>query len=231
MTSSSIKKIDTKITGFAVKTAEAEPAQPITEAPKVADLNVVQMNETVGRPEMLVGATYKVKIPTEEHAMYVTINDTILNHGTEYEERRPFEIFINSKNMTNFQWVVALTRLCSAVFRKGGDSTFMVEELMAVFDPKGGYFKPGGVFMPSVVAEIGFVLKKHMQMLGMIPVDELDEHQKAYIESKKQELVSGETGGEAFPSHATLCNKCSTKAVIVKDGCACCLQCGDSACG
>ena len=87
--------------------------------------------------------------PLDDHALYVTINDIVLNSGTEHEQRRPFEIFINSKNMDHFQWIVALTRVMSAVFRKGGDVTFMAEELQAVFDPKGGYFKPGGRFVPS----------------------------------------------------------------------------------
>jgi hypothetical protein len=86
----------------------------------------------------------------------VTINDIVLNEGTEHESRRPFEVFINSKNMDHFQWIVALTRIMSAVFRKGGDVTFLVEEMKAVFDPRGGYFKAGGVYMPSIVAEIGF---------------------------------------------------------------------------
>ena len=91
----------------------------------------------------------KIKSPLVEHAMYVTINDIVLNAGSEHEQRRPFEIFINSKSMEHFQWIVALTRIMSAVFRKGGDVTFLVEEMKAVFDPKGGYFKAGGVYMPS----------------------------------------------------------------------------------
>ena len=147
-----IKKIDKKIVGYSVQDAEAQVAAAAESAAvekKEKDSNVIRMHESVQRPEMLVGSTYKVKTPMSEHAMYITINDIILNEGTEHEARRPFEVFINSKNMDNFQWVVALTRLISAVFRKGGDTTFMVEELKAVFDPKGGYFKPGGLFMPA----------------------------------------------------------------------------------
>jgi hypothetical protein len=104
--------------------------------PAPEESNVVQMHEAFLRPDRLVGSTYKVKTPLSEHAMYITINDVILNEGTEHESRRPFEVFINSKNMEHFQWVVALTRLISAIFRKGGDATFLVEELKAVFDPK-----------------------------------------------------------------------------------------------
>ena len=171
-----------------------------------------------------------------EHAMYVTVNDIILNEGTEHEVRLPFEVFINSKNMEHFQWVVALTRLISAVFRKGGDATFLVEELKAVFDPKGGYFKKGGVFMPSLVAEIGYAIEDHMKFIGMINTD-LDEHQKAFIEKKKAELQGAaqkttepqETSD--YQENASLCTKCSTKAVVMMDGCMTCLSCGDSKCG
>src|SRR5690606_6176191 len=137
--------------------------------------------EKVERPEVLVGASYKIKSPLFEHALYVTINDIVLNQGTEFESRRPFEIFINSKSMDHFQWIVALTRIMSAVFRKGGDISFLVEEMKAVFDPRGGYFKAGGVYMPSIVAEIGAVIEQHRKMIGMIVDDELSPEQKALI--------------------------------------------------
>jgi hypothetical protein len=101
------------------------------------------MHEQVKRPESLVGSTYKIKTPLSEHALYVTINDMVLNEGTSHEVRRPFEMFINSKNMDHYQWIVALTLIISAVFRKGGDVSFLVEELHSVFDPRGGYFKKG----------------------------------------------------------------------------------------
>jgi hypothetical protein len=139
------------------------------------------MHENVERPEMLLGATYKIKTPLSDHALYITVNDMVLNPGTEHEHRRPFEIFINSKNMDHFQWIVALTRIISAVFRKGGDVTFLVEELHSVFDPKGGYFKKGGKYMPSLVAEIGDVIETHMRMIGMLDNGDLDEHQRKHI--------------------------------------------------
>lgn len=104
----------------------AEPAVLLTGNDGLP-ANVVQMHEKVERPEMLVGSTYKIKTPLSDHALYVTINDIVLNPQTPYEKRRPFEIFINSKNMDHFQWIVALTRIISAVFRKGGDATFLVE--------------------------------------------------------------------------------------------------------
>jgi len=205
-------------------------------APVEIEPEVEQMHEKLARPEMLFGSTYKLKTPLSEHSLYVTVNDVILNHGTEHEIRRPFEIFINSKNMDHFQWIVALTRIISAVFRKGGDSTFLVEELKAVFDPRGGYFKKGGKYMPSLVAEIGDIIESHMKMIGLLEDDTLDEHQKQFIEKKRKEYdtSSSDTKNESkseFPASAQLCNKCSTKAMMKMDGCMTCLNCGDSKCG
>jgi len=183
-------KISKKIKAYSVvapaSTAKVVPAAEAPEsAPAVPMAEVVQMHEKVERPEMLIGATYKIKSPLVEHAMYVTINDIVLNPGTEHELRRPFEIFINSKNMDHFQWIVALTRIMSAVFRKGGDVTFLVEELKAVFDPRGGYFKAGGVYMPSIVAELGAVIEQHLKMIGLLHDPELDDAQKQLIAEKR----------------------------------------------
>jgi hypothetical protein len=136
-------KIDKKIKGYSVVTPEdkakeaARPA-PVAAIESLPTADVIQMHERIERPEILIGSTYKIKSPLFEHALYVTINDIVLNAGTEHELRRPFEIFINSKNMDHFQWIVALTRIMSAVFRKGGDVTFLVDEMKAVFDPKAG---------------------------------------------------------------------------------------------
>src|SRR5688572_9884660 len=125
-------KIAKKIVDYNVaKTANAgQTIAPAKESAPSAE--IIQMHEKVERPEMLLGSTYKVKTPLSEHALYVTINDIILNQGTVHEHRRPFEMFINSKNMDHFQWIVALTRIVSAVFRKGGDVTFLVDELRSV---------------------------------------------------------------------------------------------------
>lgn len=197
---------------------------------------VVHMHEKLERPEMLLGSTYKIKTPLTEHALYVTVNDLVLNPGTEHEKRRPFEIFINSKSMEHFQWIVALTRIISAVFRKGGDVTFMVEELRSVFDPRGGYFKKGR-YTPSLVAELGDVIECHLKMIGLIVTEE-DEHQKkfiaekrAQIEEKRTEQAETKNDNGDFPPESQLCNKCFTKAVIKMDGCMTCLNCGDSKCG
>jgi len=153
-------KIDKKIVGYAVVTKD--------EISKRNEPAIEQMHEKVRRPETMSGCTYKVRTPLSEHSLYVTINDIVLNRGTAHEVRRPFEMFINSKNMDHFQWIVALTRLVSAVFRKGGDCTFIIEEFRSVFDPKGGYIKKGGGYVPSLVAEIGTVIETHFRAIGML---------------------------------------------------------------
>lgn len=228
-----MKKIEQKIVGYEVVTPEKLAAQKA----ELQRSSIEQMHESVQRPEMLIGSTYKIKTPMSEHAMYVTINDMLLNEGTEHEVRRPFEIFINSKNMEHYQWVVALTLLISAVFRKGGDITFIVEELSAVFDPQGGYFKRGGKFMPSIVAEIAEVIERHLKMIGMLQDSTLDEHQKKLIAEKRAEYETQKSAGNAsndssdFPPDAQMCKKCNNKAAIIMDGCLTCLNCGDSKCG
>ena len=136
----------------AAKVAEEKKAEVTPLRSNKDGSNVIDMHERLQRPDVLIGSTYKIKTPVSDHAMYVTINDILLNEGTEHEHRRPFEVFINSKNLDHYQWIVALTRIISAVFRKGGDVTFLVEELKAVFDPRGGYWQPGGKFMPSIIA-------------------------------------------------------------------------------
>lgn len=226
-------KIEKKIVGYAVQSNEEPAAEQVPQEAPVS--NVVHMTETLERPEMLLGSTYKIKTPLSEHALYVTINDVILNPGTEHELRRPFEVFINSKAMDHFQWIVALTRIISAVFRKGGDVTFLVEELHSVFDPKGGYFKKGK-YTPSLVAEIGDAIEQHMRMIGLLDKEELDEHQKQLIAEKRAQYESTvqqaeDNAPEEFPDNAHLCAKCQTKAVIQMDGCMTCLNCGDSKCG
>lgn len=257
-------KIDRKITGYAVVKPEdaAVEGQSVPRETVEAELpkaDVIHMHERIERPEVLIGSTYKIKSPLVEHAMYVTINDIVLNAGSEHEQRRPFEIFINSKSMEHFQWIVALTRIMSAVFRKGGDVTFLVEEMRAVFDPKGGYFKAGGVYMPSLVAELGMIVEDHLKSIGMMHDPQMSDAQKALIAEKRKQVEQREgskknsdvsaapqapgsssdhpeditvTGdGASFPPSATMCHKCSTKALVLMDGCATCLNCGYSKCG
>ncbi|MBX2839730.1 MAG: NrdJb [Gammaproteobacteria bacterium] len=265
-------KISKKIVGFNVNTSDtsdkgvsdipdkgvsdsgvSDKKESATDSAKAAPVkaDVIQMHETLQRPEKLIGSTYKLKVPdhVSSHAMYITINDVILNEGTEHELRRPFEVFINSKNLEHYQWIVALTLIMSATFRKGGDITFLVEELKSVFDPRGGYWNKGK-YMPSIIAELGNVIEQHLIDIGMLQAPELDPHQKQLIEEKKAELkptvskttestqntsndssASSSDGQEAWQANASHCNKCNHKAVMVRDGCATCLNCGDSKCG
>ena len=242
-------KIESKIKSYAVvakpnpdqpaqpasQPANQAPAQPAAPAPAQAVPPPQSMNESIDRPDSLEGSTYKIRSPMIEHAMYVTINDIVLNPGTAHESRRPFEIFINSKNMDQFQWIVALTRVASAVFRKGGDVAFLAEELRGVFDPRGGYFKAGGVYMNSVVAEIGTVFERHLTKIGMIKPAVLSDAQQALIDEKRAAHAAAESGaagsGSAFPAGAAQCQKCHQHAVVKLDGCMTCLNCADSKCG
>jgi hypothetical protein len=177
------KKINKKIVGYSV--VDSENDQPV----KNEKDNIVQLGDPLERPDRITGSTYKVKTPVTEHAFYITINDVIMNEGSPEEHRRPFEIFVNSKNMDHFQWIVGLTRVMSAVFRKGGDVTFLIEELVSVFDPNGGYYKKGGKYVPSLVAELGQVVETHLQNIGMLKPKELDEHQKKMIQKKRDEFL------------------------------------------
>jgi hypothetical protein len=242
-------KISKKIKSYSVvrpedKLSAAPAAAPVVSVLPMAE--VIQMHERLERPECLEGSTYKIKSPLFEHALYVTINDIVLNENTPHEQRRPFEVFINSKNMEHFQWAVALTRIMSAVFRKGGDVTFLVEELKAVFDPRGGYYKAGGVYMPSVVAELGIVIEDHLKRIGLIKTElspemrELIAKKRAEVEARDAKLANSlasnaasvdSSASASFPASATQCHKCATKALVLMDGCSTCLNCGYSKCG
>lgn len=221
-------KIDKKIVSYGISESDK------VELPKDESSNLFQLGEPLDRPEKITGTTYKVKTPVTEHAFYITINDVLMNEGTPQEHLRPFEIFVNSKNMEHFQWIVALTRVMSAVFRKGGDVTFLVEELESVFDPSGGYYKKGGKYIPSLVAELGHVVENHLENIGMLKSTEPDQHKKKIINEKKEEYLKNTNSSldeNGFPKDAQLCGKCHTKAVILMDGCLTCLNCGDSKCG
>ncbi len=252
-------RIDKKIVDYKVRDKDkqkSDAGKAGDEKPQASKAEIIRMHEKLERPEgmeCLEGATYKIRTPLDDHALYVTINDIVLNPGTEHEQRRPFEIFINSKNMDHFQWIVALTRVMSAVFRKGGDVTFLSEELQAVFDPKGGYFKPGGRFVPSIVADIGAVVEHHLKRIGLLEPDELSEQQQLMLEQKRAEAearerradepaeektipdsagaASSATDEASYPASATLCFKCNTQAMVLLDGCQTCLACGYSKCG
>jgi ribonucleoside-diphosphate reductase alpha chain len=169
------------------------------------------MAEPLDRPETLPGATYKLKWPDSEHAIYITLND-IETAG----RRRPFEIFINSKNMEHYAWTVALTRMISAVFRRGGDVSFVVEELKAVFDPRGGAWM-GGRYVPSILAAIGGVIERHMIEIGFMAPSERPGLAK----------VAMQTGDRP---RGPSCPSCGAQAMMMVEGCATCAECGFSKC-
>jgi len=208
-------KIEKQIAAYEVVKPEVEQAEA----------TVTQIAPLLERDDVLEGTTYKIKTPLSEHALYITINDVVMKRGEAGEHKRPFEIFINSKNMENFSWIVALTRVISAVFRKGGDVTFLVEELKAVFDPRGGYYKKGGKYMPSLVAEIGEVIQQHMISIGMM------EGQLATPELEAKRKEAKEKLGEEAAARGKLCDKCGAMGVVRLDNCDTCLECGDSKCG
>jgi len=187
---------------------------------KKADANtgadVVYIAEPLGRPEALEGQTYKIKWPESQHAIYITVNDVMLNG-----HRRPFEVFINSKNMEHFAWTVGLTRMISAVFRRGGDVSFVVEEMKAVFDPRGGAWMEGK-YVPSILAAIGSVIEQHMISIGFI---EEGGHLKSDPHPNAEAVAVG-----ARPRGAA-CPNCGQYAVQMVEGCMTCLECGYSKCG
>ncbi|MGB1442846.1 MAG: adenosylcobalamin-dependent ribonucleoside-diphosphate reductase [Paracoccaceae bacterium] len=200
------------VTGSVLSVSESSEAAP--EADQGAD--VIYMAEPLDRPQALEGNTYKLKWPDSEHAIYVTVNDVIIN-----DHRRPFEVFINSKNMEHFAWTVALTRMISAVFRRGGDVSFVVEELKAVFDPRGGAWVQGK-YIPSILAAIGGVLEQHMIAIGFLEGEGmgLKEDPKA-----GQQVVNlNENRGKACPS-------CGQFDMQMVEGCMTCRSCGHSKCG
>ena len=198
------------VTGSVLSVSSESEKAP--EIDKGAD--VVYINEPLSRPEALEGQTYKVKWPDSEHAIYITVNDLLLNG-----HRRPFEVFINSKNMEHFAWTVALTRMISAVFRRGGDVSFVVEELKAVFDPRGGAWVDGK-YIPSILAAIGGVIEHHMISTGFIAGAGmgLKVDPQAEVINLKQ-------------SRGASCSSCGQFDLRMVEGCITCGSCGYSKCG
>jgi ribonucleoside-diphosphate reductase alpha chain len=182
---------------------------------------IVYMTRPLDRPEVLEGNTYKVNWPESDHAMYITVNDVIQDG-----RRRPFEIFINSKNMEHYAWTLALTRMISAVFRRGGDVSFVVEEMKAVFDPRGGHWHRGR-YVPSLLAAIGEVIEQHMIDIGFIadPNTETGDLEAA------QKVVNLDDTNEADAPRMRGCPKCGQPSLVRQENCDTCLSCGYSKCG
>ena len=192
------------------------------KAADVYESGVVYMTQPLSRPEALPGRTYKIAWPQTEHAIYVTIND-VLQDG----RIRPFEIFINSKNMEHYAWTVALTRMISAVFRRGGDVSFVVEELKAVFDPRGGAWMEGR-YVPSLLAALGDVIERHMVEIGFIQ----PKQGPASVETLRQVVNLPGSGGSPDAARGMAqCPKCGEAALIRVENCDQCTSCGYSKCG
>jgi ribonucleoside-diphosphate reductase alpha chain len=196
---------------------------------------VTHLYQPLDRPEELKGATYKVRWPESDHAMYITLSDIIDDNG----RIRPFEIFINSKNMEHYAWTVALTRMISAVFRRGGDVSFVVEELKAVFDPRGGHWM-GGRYIPSLLAAIGEVIEKHMITVGFLKRSghsDKNQSQPRFL-SRSVGALSEEGHVESYDisdgyevQALRQCPKCGQPGLKKQEGCDSCLSCDYSKCG
>jgi len=226
-----------EVTGAVLAAREEAPAQlaprqpelplpPPAPSPKPADIfeagGVVYMTQPLSRPEALPGQTYKIRWPDSEHALYITLND-IVQDG----RRRPFEVFINSQNMEHYAWTVALTRMISAVFRRGGDVSFVVEEMKAVFDPRGGAWMEGR-YVPSLLAAIGEVIERHMIAIGFLPA----RHRRA--ELNMQKVAAGNvviSDQRSLTARMAQCPKCGEAALIRLEGCDQCTSCDYSKCG
>ncbi|TNE40644.1 MAG: adenosylcobalamin-dependent ribonucleoside-diphosphate reductase [Alphaproteobacteria bacterium] len=201
-----------EVTGSVLSIEETKPAEEAKPAKSGTKGGVVYMTQPLDRPGSLGGSTYKVRWPESDHAIYITINDI------EQDGRaRPFEIFINSKNMEHYAWTVALTRMISAVFRRGGDVTFVVDELKAVFDPRGGQWM-NGRYVPSLLAAIGEVIEEHMRAIGFIKEGE----------TPLQDITKKKAVGEGAPGK--ICPKCSMPSLVKVEGCETCMSCGHSKC-
>ncbi|MEO1109961.1 MAG: adenosylcobalamin-dependent ribonucleoside-diphosphate reductase [Pseudomonadota bacterium] len=205
------------VTGSVLTVSESDdkaPGESASAPHEVDGGDVIYMSEPLDRPQSLEGSTYKLKWPDSEHAIYLTINDIVIAG-----RRRPFEVFINSKNMEHYAWTLALTRMISAVFRRGGDVSFVVEELKAVFDPRGGAWVKGK-YIPSILAAIGGVIEQHMVNIGFL------EGEGMGLKSDPQAQVVNMDAprGKACPS-------CGQFDMVMIEGCMTCRSCGHSKCG
>jgi ribonucleoside-diphosphate reductase alpha chain len=220
------------VTGAVLEVKPSESGTVPALVPAARESGVVYIAQPLDRPEDLPGRTYKIKWPGSDHAIYITIND-VMQDG----RRRPFEIFINSKNMEHYAWTVALTRMISAVFRRGGDVSFVVEELKAVFDPRGGQWMEGR-YVPSLLAAIGGVIERHLIEIGFLaPADQprITEaaEQRLRLAAGAREPDADGTAGAAPTLGPGLgqCPNCGAAALTHQEGCDVCLNCGYSRCG
>lgn len=202
-------KIEQKIVGWHVSHKDDGEGKTIE----------VREATTLERPRVVMGRTYKISPAVTDSAMYITINDVVMDDGT----RRPVEMFINTKHVAHQQWITALTRMVSAIFRKPGPYLFVADELREIYDPQGGYFDSGKM-ISSVVAHVADVLREHFIYIGAMDAPELTVVQKEVIAEKVEKAT-------ASGIEMQVCGKCKEKAVLMLDGCMTCTTCGDSKCG
>ena len=107
----------------------------------------------------------------------------------------------------------------------------MVEELKAVFDPRGGSWVDGK-YVPSLLAAIGDVIERHMIAIGFL--DQPKDPTRHDIAKPARLAVGGDaaageqTGGR---SPFRQCPKCGTPALLRQEGCNTCTNCDYSKCG
>ena len=207
-----------EVTGAVLSPAPpaAQAGQALQPALPLASADILPK----ARDTVLAGFTYKLKWPGSDHAIYVTINDTF-DHG----QRRPFEIFINSKNLEHYAWTVALTRMISAIFRRGGDVSFVVEELKAVFDPRGGAWT-NGKYVPSLLAAIGEIIEQHFIHIGF----QAGGSQESGTDKDQIKKEESEATSFATFSPSSFCPRCGSPSMIYQEGCRVCRNCGHSTC-
>ena len=214
----SVLETDRNVGGGAVVTKVSSDKSPSSSVDMHEEGGVIYMTRPLNRPEVLYGKTYKVRWPENDHAMYITVNDVVVE-----SRRRPFEVFINSKNMEHYAWTVALTRMISAVFRRGGDVSFVVEELLAVFDPRGGHWVEGQ-YVPSILAAIGQVIRQHMIDIGF-----MSDSNKSDTEVEQLLMASVSDDG-GFSSATRFCSRCNQPGIVRMENCDSCSICGYSRC-
>lgn len=230
------RRIDKKILGYSVVAKDAIAEMKAAVAPEqkttpetTSELSLEVMSSDWKRPHALPASVYKIeKCPNSpDAAVYVTISNAVLNPETEHKQIIPAEIFINSKDVSHQQWITALTRTISAIFRKGGDVGFIVDELLGICDPGAGFLHRG-VWHPSLVSQVGGVIKEHLEGLKNPVVWSHQRYADNHLDEKQES--EDPDGNTDYPPNATICPKCNHKAVILMDGCATCLNCGDSKC-
>ena len=164
--------------------------------------SVYDPSQVRDRPAILSGKTYKLYWPPNEATFYVTINDD--------GAARPFEIFISSTHAQYTEWTTALTLMITAILRRGGDVSFIAENLKQIVSATSSAWVKGK-YCNSLVAMIGETIELHMN------------RESAVIEAAPVE--------KSVDALLSFCPRCGQKALIHSEGCGSCQNCGYSNCG